>query len=338
MGHGKPEWESTDEKGKQVGGGNMQNVMHHLTRVVVALVAITTAGLACAAYNFVDLNYEATVNTQAWGTNDQGLVVGAAWADGPSFGWVYDPKEQTFTDLPPLPGCGHFACGIANSGVIAGSCNFAPNLTEGFILKKGTYTRFAYPGFDHTEPRAISTTGLVTGFAGNQPNPTSVGFIYDPASGTFTDIAIPGMYAIIPQGTNARGRVVGSVNLLPGYAYEGSPQGRYGFLREPSGAVTLFRVNGQPTAARGINDVGVIVGFIHGVDGGPYVGWVGTLASLGGFQTMTNAELITVPFAGATDTFTVAIDNIGRIVGTWVDGSGGNHGFIATPVRKGQKW
>jgi hypothetical protein len=320
-------------------GGIMRDAVHYLTRVIVVLAAIATAGLAGAAYNFVDLNYEGTVYTAAFGCNSEGLVVGAAFFEaGPGFAWVYDPKEQTFTELPPLPGCELGAWGITNSGVIAGSCYTTPYSEEGFILNHDTYTSFAYPGFPYTEPRAISSTGLVTGWAGDNDTGTYVGFIYDPKHGTFTDIAFPGMYGwFTAQGINAHGRVVGSVWLEFGYAYEGSPQGQYGFVREPSGAVTLFRVNGQHTAARGINDSGVIVGFIHGAGGSPYLGFVGTLANLGGFQAMTNAELITVPFAGATYTLPVAIDNTGRIVGCWIDQSGNYHGLIATPVRKGGK-
>jgi hypothetical protein len=318
----------------------MKNVGHHLTRVVVVLVAIATADLAGAAYNFVDLNYEGTAFTliQVFGTNDKGLVAGlAGFADGPDVGWVYDPKTQTFTDLPPLSGYPLSAMGINDSGVIAGSCDIAPDLQEGFILKKGTYTRFAHPGFNHTLVRGIGKTGLVTGYATNDLDGAFVGFIYDPARGTFTDIAFPDMYNwITAQGITAVGRAVGHVFLPPDYVYQGSPEGSYGFVREPSGPVTLFRVNGQPTKARGINDSGVIAGFIDLADGSS-VGFVGRLPSLGGFQTMTDVELIAVPFTGATTTVIEAIDNSGRVVGQWSDVSNPYHGFIATPARKGGK-
>jgi hypothetical protein len=320
-------------------GGIMKNVVQHLTPVVVVLVAITTAALAGAAWDFVDLNYEGAVWVQVFGTNERGLVTGdAGFPDGSSVGFIYDPKGQTFTELPPLPGCEPGAMGVNNAGVITGGCGGSPNLSDGFILKNGTYTRFAYPSFAFSVPRAISSTGLVTGYAGEASDTTDVGFIYDPARGTFTDIDIPGRGGrIIPQGVNARGRVVGNVVLEYGSAYQGSPEGEYGFVREPGGALTLFRVNDEPTAARGINDSGVIAGFTWLADG-PVVGFVGRLPSLGGFQEMTDAELIKVPFDGATYTVPEAIDNSGRVVGVWYDRSGGNHGFIATPVHKGQKW
>jgi hypothetical protein len=235
--------------------------------------------------------------------------------------------------------------GINESGVIVGSIHIVldpddpddPGLDDGFILKHGTYTRFTHPGFNHTMVRGIGKTGLVTGYAEDDDAATFVGFIYDPKRGTFTDIAFPDMYGyIIVQGITARGRAVGNVFLPTDYFYEESPGGSYGFVREPSGAMTLFRVNGQPTYARGINDSGVIAGFTRVADGSA-VGFVGTLPSLGGLQDMTDVELIAVPFAHATETVISAIDNSGRVVGNWEDDSGVccRHGFIATPVRKG---
>ena len=324
----------------------MQNVVHHLIRFLAVLAVITTAALATAAYNFVELTYEGAFWIQPFGTNDKGLVAGSAgFPDGSEVGFVYDPKEQTFTELPPLPGCRLYAMAINNAGVIAGDCSVSPNRNEGFILKRGTYTRFAYPGFAYTKPRAIGSIGLVTGFAGKDPDQTDVGFIYDPARETFTSIAIDGMSGLgfnTAQGVNARGRVVGNFFLESGSAYPGSPEGSYGFVREPSGAVTLFRVKqptweqGFPTWGRGINDSGVIAGFFQYPLSGFYAAFVGTLPSLGGYQEMTDAELILVPF-GVFATFFSAIDNNGRVVGSWIDAAGWPQGFIATPVPKGKQ-
>jgi probable HAF family extracellular repeat protein len=315
----------------------MKEIMQHLSRVAVALVAIAAAGVACAAYDFVDLEYPGAAGTQAFGINEKGLVVGlASFADGSQVGFVYDPKGETFTDLPSVPGCSLYASGINNAGVVIGGCDSGPDATEGFILNKGAYTLFSYPGFAHTYPRAISSTGLVSGYATDAASTTWVGFIYDPGRDAFTDITFPDpsltVSFIIAQGINARGRAVGNVILTEpdlSVAFRGA------FVREASGAVTLFEVNGLLAArARGINDPGVIGGY-GTLAGGQIVGFVGTLPSLGGTQTMTDAELIAVPFAGVTDTFIEAIDNRGRLVGVWYDGAGGTHCFIATPRPKG---
>src|SRR5258705_120475 len=128
-----------------------------------------------------------------------------------------------------------------------------------------------------------------TGFANNDGDiETFVGFIYDPASNTFTDITFPDGFFVFAQGINANGEIVGSVNFSSaGSAYPGSPPGRYGYLREPDGSTTLFRVNGLRTAARGINDAGLITGFVN--ENGGSKGFVATLPGRSGYQAVTIA-------------------------------------------------
>jgi hypothetical protein len=307
--------------------------------VVVLLFgsALCAVQPASASFTFVDLSYEGAEHLQIFGTNNRGLVVATAhFADGSSVPFVYNPKKQTSTELPPLPGCHLSAMAISDSGVITGGCETAPILVEGFILKHGTYTRFAYPDFERTFPRAISSTGLVTGYAEDDDTGALVGFIYDPKLGTFTDIGVPEtsliVLQIIAQGINGRGHVVGNVILMEP---DWSAVYFYGFVREPSGAMTLFQVNDRPTRARGITDSGVIVGYTD--VNGSQVGYVGALEHLGGFQSMTDAEYFSVPFTGAAGTYPEAIDNSGGVVGGWTDEFYYHHGFIATPVPKGRQ-
>src|SRR3546814_2651654 len=78
------------------------------------------------------------------------------------------------------------------------------------------------------------------------------GFIYDPVTGSFTDIIAPGTVQVIAQGINDAHQVVGS-------AYGAAVES---FLRDPAtGALTMFQIEGRPTRARGINNAGLITGF-----------------------------------------------------------------------------
>src|SRR3546814_16446197 len=78
------------------------------------------------------------------------------------------------------------------------------------------------------------------------------GFIYDPVTGSFTDIIAPGAVQVIAQGINDAHQVVGS-------AYGAAVES---FLRDPAtGALTMFQIEGRPTRARGINNAGLITGF-----------------------------------------------------------------------------
>src|SRR3546814_4901264 len=97
-----------------------------------------------------------------------------------------------------------------------------------------------------------SDLGLVTGYAEDDGFTLNRGFIYDPVTGSFTDIIAPGAVQVIAQGINDAHQVVGS-------AYGAAVES---FLRDPAtGALTMFQIEGRPTRARGINNAGLITGF-----------------------------------------------------------------------------
>src|SRR3546814_1439930 len=123
---------------------------------------------------------------------------------------------------------------------------------SGFILDGSTYAFFSYPGLDRTYARAISADGLVTGYAEDDGFTLNRGFIYDPVTGSFTDIIAPGAVQVIAQGINDAHQVVGS-------AYGAAVES---FLRDPAtGALTMFPLAGRPPRARGLNHAGLITGF-----------------------------------------------------------------------------
>jgi hypothetical protein len=94
--------------------------------------------------------------------------------------------------------------------------------------------------------------------------------------------------------------------------------------------VTFFRVNGQPTRARGISDSGAITGFLNDAST-IYKGFVTTLQGSSGYQAVSipDANLLANPLGGIT--FAQDIANNAAVSGTAVDSGGLWHGFIATP-------
>jgi hypothetical protein len=304
-------------------------------------MGIACSGLAqadYAVYEFKTVDYPHAVSTSLWGINDAGQVLGAAQFIGnpTTLGFLYNPQNGVFTPLAPVPGqvesdtTMNGLTGINDSGVVVGGTSFDGLTQNGFILHtNGTFTFFQHPGWPITIARGVGNSGLVTGYASNLDNSDWIGFIYDPASNSFTDFLESPQ--TIPQGINDSNQVVGSAVFLDGGVYPGSPRGQYGFLRDSGGAITLFRVNSSRTRARGINDSGVIAGFISAPPAAGASGFVGTLAGLPGpGQNIPDAALLNVP--GAVETFAQAIDNSERIVGAWDLGNSGlQHGFIATP-------
>jgi hypothetical protein len=288
------------------------------------------ASSADATYVFTRIDYQ-VVNgavipggnfTVTWGINDSSQVAMEIANGNVGQNFIY--QGGTFLPLPVPPSGVQIApVGINNAAAVVGGAFPAPpsfSSEQGFILSGGHYNFFAHPGWPNTEARAIGKSGLVTGIAYTDLNSFggSVGFIYNPATGVFTDIApVPLANAgfVIAQGINAAGQVVGS------YRPNG---GDTAFLRQPDGTIETFRVNNMSTLARGINDNGLITGFVG--SSSLVAAFVGDAS---GFQLLSCPATVC---PGVTATFGEGINNLGQIVGGWVDSGFFTHGFIATPV------
>ncbi len=311
----------------------MKSVIHCLKQILPAflmLLGIAGAIPAQAAYRYTVLDYPGAVRTQVFGMTKDGQLVGCGFVDefgGPGIPFVYNQKKRVFTVLPNVIGAFQTCpLGINKFGVVVGAAGDGIN-DQGFILDKGAFTLFSHPGYVSTVARGIGSSGLVTGYS-IDANGIFAGFIYDPAVGSFIDF-LPSSRLTIAQGINSTNQVVGGTFLLADGAFPGSPQGHYGFRRNSGGVISLFSVNGPNTRARGISDKGQITGFVF--TGVNFKGFVTSLASGPAFQSLTipDANLLAVP--GAVDTFAQAIDTSGRVAGTWTDGDGHSHGFVATP-------
>jgi len=292
-----------------------------------ALMLVFTIGSvsAAAAYSWTEILIPSIGPLGAcFGPNDKGQVA-VQTPDGSKTG-IY--RGGIFTPLPPPPaGYTVSATGINNGGTIVGSA-FSPSdptHEQGFILVGSTYTFFSRPGWDRTEPRAIANSGLITGSNFTSDLSTNAGFIYDARTNTFTDATPPGSGTgfSVTQGMNAAGRISGDGR---------SPElGRYAFIWQQgtrvSGGRTLLpflarsQMANANSAARGINDRGVIVGFTNSG-----VGFVGSDSR--GFQLL-------IPPGGDAAGANVAcegINNLGQVVCTVTDPTGTIfRSFIGTP-------
>jgi probable HAF family extracellular repeat protein len=288
-----------------------------LPRARLQAIALALAGLlpgaAHADYVFTTIEYPGASMTDVRGINNAGQIVGYARnATGTTFSFRY--AGGVFSPLPAAPGgLTATAHGINDAGVIVGSAQPADgSYTVGFILNGSTYTYFSYPGRIHTYARALDAAGRVTGYAEDAGGVNSLGFLHNPAVGSFTPIAPLSTGFVIAQGINTAGQIVGSETAVPG--------GARAFLREPSGAMSYFRIGGLPTRARGISNTGLITGF-HQDAAGREAAFVGTSA---GFQSL---------YVNTTDdTIGEAINDAGQISGLFIDTTDTWHGFIATPA------
>jgi hypothetical protein len=153
------------------------------------------------------------------------------------------------------------------------------------------------------------------------------GFVYDPSTGTFTDVTPSGSIYTIAQGINKFGRISGSGQ---------DDSGRYAFIWQQTASANatvpfLERINvGDGLAnARGINDDGVIAGWAH--SGGLTVGFVGS--AYRGYQLL-------VPPAGkapGTSSYCQGINNA-RQVSCIVQDTNGNTvaAYLGSPTENQQ--
>ena len=301
-----------------------------------AFAAITITCPAWAGgYQFQFVDYPGAPQTAIFGINNPGMAVGYGFGFNniTAINFQYDTKKKAFTVIPSVSGYDETdILGINNAGIMVGGV-FARNAdgsrTESGVIrgKDGTFTVFRQPGWDNTEPRGINEVGLIAGFSYSADQTSFVGFIYDPKNHAFTSV-LPSPVTIV-AGINNRGQIAGNVWLYPDAVYPGSGQGAYAFVRNADGRMTLFRVNGMPTRARGITDAGVITGFLDDPTNG-YKGFVTTLQGSSGYQAVSlpASSLLLSPLQGATDGLGIANDGV--VSGIAFDTTAGlEHGFIA---------
>jgi uncharacterized membrane protein len=307
--------------------------------MLLAVIALLFPSAAFAQYKYRIIDYPGAQGTTVFGLNSSGRLVGTATiAEATGLAFEYSSKRKLFTPIPTAPGSTNtLAFGINDHQVIVGAAaqpNDAP--TRAYFLANGAFTFFEYPGALFTEARAINNRGNIVGRTTSADGEADMAFIYDSKRQTFSSFGIANSLFMLAQGVNNRDQIVGGALINENGAYAGSPSGFYAFLRQPGGELKVFRVNGLPARARGINDDGTIVGWLNDPASARIRGFVvRKLADGTAYQdvTVTSDDLLDVP--GAVFTFAQDIDNRGRIVGSWTDAAGVSRGFIATPIRDG---
>jgi hypothetical protein len=283
---------------------------------------------AQAAYVFTQIDPPGATSTQVFGINNRGSVVGFDTADtGLSF--VYRWRSGTFYDIAPPDLVVAAVVGINDVGIMVGTVSGRLSEVAFIRTRGGTYVFFSHPdAVRFTEARAVSDGGLVTGYR-DAGDGTTVGFIFDPATGVFTDI-VPSQFTIA-QGINMVGDVVGSANLDADEACPGAPAGSYGWLRRADGSVTFFRVNEHDTDARGINDSDLIAGDVIDPVTEERKGFTLRLGS-DACESPTIPDTRLLDFPGYDATIPEGINNAGVLVGIVYNLDDVSfHGFIATP-------
>jgi hypothetical protein len=286
--------------------------------ITLLCVFVNATAAAGVNYSWTEILISGKTVTSAFGPNNNRQIA-VTNSDGTT--GIY--RKGVFTPLPtPPPGYQVSATGINDAGVIVGFAYTPPGTTvQGFILAKGQYSFFAWSGWDNTEPRAIGNSGLVTGVSFLSDLSQVAGFVYNPATGVFTNV-FPSAFTIA-QGINIFGRVSGSERTQ----FPGGQE--FGFIQSTQEQVAFSDVVQilVLTRLRGINDWGTVVGFGFDSGGGHSVGFVGSAS--------TGYQLLVPPGGDVNQTVCEGINNAAQVVCLVGDADGNTLGaFLGSPQIK----
>lgn len=212
------------------------------------------------------------------------------------------------------------AFGLNNKGQVA--VTKADGSKTG-IYRGGIFTPLpAPPAGYRVSALDINDSGTIVGSAFSPSDPThEQGFILNGSQYTFFSRRSGAGFSVT-QGMNADGRISGDgrSDELGRYAFIWQQETLVGGTRQLAPFLARLKIAELNTAARGINDAGVIVGFT-----GSGVGFVGSDSR--GYQLL-------IPPGGDAPGASVGcegINNFGQVVCTVTDAAGNNRNFIGTP-------
>jgi hypothetical protein len=233
-----------------------------------------------------------------------------AGAASPSAG-AAEPPAQSFARLGATD-----MLGLDSGGPAAARRARPPADTAGgFLYRKGRFTPLArIPGAGQQLHYAINDRGEIAGSyvdAGVEPGPDGFyppeaahAFLKD-RGGRVTRFDVPGGGSPSPQGIDDHGRIAG--------IYLDSDGIQTGFVRNRNGAFNKISLSPIGTKARDVNDRGDVVG-IYGEPAANELGYV-----VRGYVRDRNERTTTVAIPGAAETAPYAIDDRGRIAGSYLD-------------------
>jgi|HubBroStandDraft_6_1064221.scaffolds.fasta_scaffold156270_1 probable HAF family extracellular repeat protein len=191
--------------------------------------------------------------TFCFGINDSGVVVGYYTNVG-GFEVGFEYQDGTFTDVRPFVSPYVQIYGINNAGVITGTYYDAVAKFWNAFYGSGTsFTSFTVPGGGYyVYGSAINNAGLiVVGYFVDANSRVYMADLYNPTTGVFTPINVPGAAQTYVNGINDKNHIV--------YTWEDA-SGKHGEVLANGTFYEFDDPDGTDTAGDGINDNDIIVG------------------------------------------------------------------------------
>jgi probable HAF family extracellular repeat protein len=218
--------------------------------------------------------------------------------------------------------------GINSKNVIAGyygsGATGSPN--KGYLLQppyaQSNYVNENFPHSQQTQVTALNNDGDTAGFWVNAQG-TNEGFIR--WNGVYASYTDPNT----PKGAGSVNQILGinDSGIAVGFWVNKQGNSRAFSLDQATGVFTPIIVPGTSWAATGINNNGDIVGFSTGSKGATS-SWL-----------MHNGQLVSFQYPGGSDTQAFGVNDSDEIVGTYLNHSGVQHGFVLTdPLGPTSHW
>lgn len=253
-----------------------------------------------------DVTIVGAANSQAWGLNNEGTVVGRTF-DATSNYRAFVNTGTGPVDLGTLGGTNSMAAAVNDAGQIVGSADNAAGQSRAFLYQDGSMTNLGTFGGDASHGWGINAAGATVGsaFAPENPNDFSGQRAFvRPPGGTLQDIGtLPGFSSPYAEtfDINNHGQIVGA----SGQAGPGDPP-VHPFLYSNGVMTDLGTFGDAYSTAFAVNDAGLVVGYsdsladFHIPQAFLYAG--GTLINLD-------------PRLGGNGSIAFDINNLGQIVG-----------------------
>jgi len=216
----------------------------------------TTRGFLFDGGTYSTVAFPGAAWTAAYGINMAGQIVGGYGSDPVTgrHGFLLSGGSFSTFDVPGATDT--VGRGLNNIAQIVGDYAGTEGSRHGFLLSGGAYKVVEYPKSAASGASSVNDAGAIVGTAGD--NAAAHGFLM--SGDTFTVIRFPGNAYTSVSGINNHGDVVGQID---------STQPPFRGFRRTAGAFDLIDFSSVATAweARGINDLGTIVGSFVDRDG-----------------------------------------------------------------------
>ncbi len=289
--------------------------------MMAALLCMATVPMAIAAspsYNFQTvISLGDPAFTQLLGINNAGTIAGY-FGDGvvvPNNGFTLVlPNNYTPQNYPAAAQTQ--VIGINNTGWTDGFYVDAGGTTHGFTNNGGSFMNVDAPGTAFNQLLGVNDGGTAVGYSSTDPGGGTLQRSFKVSGNTFTYID-----GFLPAGTGNNQAVgINNAGTVAGF-FEDATGTFHGFLLTGATETTLDFPGAMDTQAFGVNNHGEVVGV-----------YIDAAMVMHGFTYQGGSWSTVDDPNGIGTTLINGINDLGQLVGFYVDNNDNTLGFVATPT------